>query len=425
MRVCKGNGSECVLSNFASPFLYFSLLNFLLVTRLHELVPFMGQFELAKLCLVAIYVCAFWQLLKKDSSFAQIFCFSSIPLFFFLALIVVRIPFGPHGDVALSEFLFLFGNILGVVGLLLIEPRPSERSLVLFSIICGSFVLGGQVVFRILSSGFAADMRPVLNHANSDPNLTAWMVGMSVPLVLFATSQSLRGKTFASQWHFKVIHVFSALVVLVLFASLYLTFSRSALVCLFLALIPLAFSGRRAFVGTSTALVLGLTLMSANPTGSKRMEMMNVLETKKIRESDPAYVFRLKSIDTGVEVFLQSPFFGEGFAEVPFVVHRFDGLGATRHHESFAPHNAWVYLAAENGLFGLMLVASPFVLALRNVFLRLRQQWCCSYGRFEIACLGSFLCFCIAMLATLPLPYSYPTFLGPFVCLFFLPKVQI
>ena len=88
----------------------------------------------------------------------------------------------PFPNERLTDF-FLFALEILVVVFLGLELNSLKKILLsTFVMLISSFYVCGKIIFIFLTTISLKSGRPILENANGDPNLSAWIIGLSIPL---------------------------------------------------------------------------------------------------------------------------------------------------------------------------------------------------------------------------------------------------
>lgn len=396
---------EKVKAVVARPFFWLVLVHFSLITRIHNDLSFLSKIGLVKVSFFLAIASFFYQFWKGEGHNP---CKSKTPIPLLLLLfnlyaglnILLTPPIGNRFDDTLIFCLSSF-----VVVILGYEINTRKRILVLTQVfIASSFFVACKILYTALTEKKTPGFRPILDNANGDPNLSAWIIGSSIPLCFYLYFEIFQGQKVERR---RMSLILLGLTFLVLLAGLLGTESRSGLLVLLLSCSLMIFSGRAMAKKILLTLMVAVAILLWNPLNSERFGFLNIFSKRTVEARDPSFDHRVISMVTGSKMLRDNPWLGFGFLKSKHSMRIYEGLEHAWHILGLPIHNGWLYVLAECGIIGGLLYIFPFLFLLylgvkiyftRSLSLQERNRLC-SMGAFSV--------FQILMLLTMPLPYSY------------------
>ncbi|MBF0314261.1 MAG: O-antigen ligase family protein [Oligoflexia bacterium] len=369
--------------------LYFIIVHFLLLTRVHELIPLLSLLSLVKVGYLAFFLSYGVEMLvcqkqkrSKESNFL------SLLLIMLLGYVACQLNFLRHTEELLKRYLFFMVTLFSIVAIINRNNSSKDVMALLIATIFASLVTGVQFLLVFMTTVSKAIDRPKLETANGDPNLGGWIIGSSIPLCLYLM-QRCRSKVAKLVW---------LLALLFLILSLLITFSRSAFLVMVLSLLLSSLFTKKSALLACLLVTAAVALVVVNPTNSERVDFLNIFKERTVVVLDQAYNFRVQSIATGMEFIAEFPLFGVGYEQSAYLMNRYVGMGPTIHKDSYAIHNGVVVAFAELGIIGGMFYLIPFVMVV---------AW--SVCRKQSLLMATLL-FSVLMQMTVPMAYSYVSY---------------
>ncbi len=253
-----------------------------------------------------------------------------------------------HSTVSMWQFFKYAALYVLIINIL--DSWDSVRLLMWALVLTGGFMLAYGIHSFVSLSGMAENGGRLTTFID-DPNSFAIRL---IPLVAF---------TFAlfkteQRW---VLRLLAACIGIAMCITIGLTFSRGGYIALIVVLGLLVWSQvRKAWVVFAVVATVAAILAIPNNPIMERIETMATLR------SDVSIVQRLKILAGGMQMFLDNPILGVGIGN--FITHSQDYC---RTIPTRVAHNAYLEVAAETGIIGLI----PFSAILVLTSVRLRRCW--------------------------------------------------